>query len=90
MVGISTSQEGSTWENIFSPTRSGGVIYPKGLREENCHVALSHSSTPSVPSSLWIGHLHILCHAMCPDPVGKPVVVQLFLGPKWDSLEGKY
>lgn len=27
---------------------------------------------------------------VCPDPVGKPVVVQLFLGPKWDSLEGKY
>ena len=48
--GTSTSQEGSLWENIFTPNRVGTcVTHPKGLRHGR---KMSHASQPLLQSLL--------------------------------------
>ena len=90
--GLPTSQESSTREDIFTANRRGVcVIYPKGPRRGRKVSSDSEQPLQALLSEQPVLRTHAssLPRGTCPAPVGKPLVVQLFLGPEWDSLVGR-
>lgn len=58
--GTSTSQEGSLWENIFTPNRVGTcVTHPKGLRRGRKMSHASQSLLQSLLSEQPVFRIHV-------------------------------